>query len=193
MHFLLHLSLCILTLVPFSYQCTTDYDCNLNGICNTETNCCQCDSGWTASDCGALDILPAKKSNGYNRTSENISSWGSSIFRDPKDPNLYHAFVAEFSHNCGLPLWSPYSRIIRAESHTGPEGPYQFADLVVDVFSHNPTVIWSPADQLYLLYYIGCPYQPSDICTAVNFTCGPGDDHQGESGISVQSSKDLLY
>lgn len=121
-----------------------------------------------------------------------ISSWGSKIIQDPHDKNLYHAFIAEFDNHCGLDYWSPYSRIIRAESRSGLDGPYTFKQQVVEHFAHNPTVVYSPADQLYLMYYIGC-LQPNvnETCTSPQFTCGPGNYVNGESGISVQKSKDL--
>lgn len=100
--------------------------------------------------------------------------------------------MAEFDNHCDLDYWSPYSRIIRAESRSGPDGPYTFKQQVVEHFAHNPTVVYSPANQLYLLYYIGCP-QPNvnDTCTSPQFTCGPGNYINGESGISVMQSNDL--
>jgi hypothetical protein len=100
-------------------------------------------------------------------------------------------FLAEFADGCGLDYWSPFSKIIRAQSYTGPEGPYEFVDEVVGIFAHNPTVIYSPADKLYLLYYIGCPFSPSETCSPPSFSCGPGNDLNAESGISVASSPDL--
>lgn len=186
-------------LLAQSLGCQTDEDCSLNGVCDTSAGSdrnssspsCICDPGWRGSDCNVLDIRPAKRDAGYNRTAEGISSWGSSIVHDKHDDGLFHLFLAEFENACGLEYWSPYSRIIRAESRTGPEGPYESRDEVVGTFSHNPTVVWSEADQEYLLYYIGCPQVVSDTCTSPNFTCGPGNYLNGESGISVASSVDL--
>ena len=174
-----------------TFACKIDEDCSLNGICSQYSSTCTCDLGWRGDDCGEVDIYPAKRNSGYNRTSEGISSWGSKIVQDPYDKNLYHAFLAEFDNHCGLDYWAPYSRIIRAESRTGPDGPYAFAEEVVGHFAHNPTVVYSPADKLYLLYYIGCPQQVNETCTDPSFTCGPGNHHNGESGISVLSSPDL--
>lgn len=74
---------------------------------------------------------------------------------------------------------------------TGPAGPYTFAQEVIGAFAHNPTVVYSPADKKYLLYYIGCPQSPPDTCTSPSFTCGPGNFINGESGVSIQSSPDL--
>lgn len=174
-----------------SQRCVTDEDCSLNGICLRRCGKCVCDPGWKSADCGVLDTGPAKRSGGYNRTGEGISSWCNQIVHDPHDPSLYHLFLSEFADHCGLDYWSPYSRIIRAESRSGPEGPYTFAAEVVSSFAHNPTLVYSKADNLYLLYYIGCPQTPADVCTGHKFSCGPGNSNNGESGISVQSSPDL--
>jgi hypothetical protein len=179
------------TSIVSAKQCSTGEDCRLNGVCiGTQ---CVCDTGWKGSNCGELDLRPADRNSGYNRTAEGISSWGSKIIHDPKEPNLFHLFLAEFTDGCGLDYWSPYSRIIRAESISGPAGPYVFATEVVGTFSHNPTVVFSKSDNEYLLYYIGCPYEPNmATCTPPQFSCGPGNFLNGESGISLQSSPDLI-
>jgi hypothetical protein len=70
-------------------------------------------------------------------------------------------------------------------------GPYAFAAKVRGTFAHNPTVVWSAADDEYLLYYIGCPTEVEAKCTTKHFSCGPGNNNNGESGISVMSSPDL--
>lgn len=174
-------------------SCTKDEDCSLNGIC-TPQGLCKCDKGWLDIDCGVLDVRPAKSNSGYNLTAQGTSSWGSKIVRDPKDHKLYHLFAAEFMHGCGLDYWAPYSRIIRAESRHGPAGPYSFAAEIQGSFSHNPTVIYSPADRQWLMYYIGCQQQVvTDKCTFKPFTCGAGNTNNGESGLSVMSSWDLRH
>lgn len=173
-------------------KCSNDEDCSLNGICRESTKTCQCDPGWRSADCGELDLLPADRDYGYNQTAFGVSTWGSKIIHDPEYPKRFHLFLSEFANNCGLDYWSPYSRIIHVESYNGPTGPYTFVNEIVETFSHNPTVFYSPADELYLMYHIGCPYTPLDTCTASNFTCGPGNSLNGESGISVQSSPNLI-
>ncbi|EED14225.1 conserved hypothetical protein [Talaromyces stipitatus ATCC 10500] len=162
-----------------SIACTTDDDCNLNG--------------WTASDCGQLDLRPATRYTGYNRTAEGISSWGAKIIHDPFDSKTFHLFMAEFVNGCGLNYWSPYSRVIRSTSSTGPEGPYHFDGEVVGTFAHNPTVVYSEADQLYILIHIGCPVTvvPEGCSSTAPFSCGPGNTYAGDSGISAWSSTDL--
>ena len=109
---------------------------------------------------------PATRGAGYDRTSDGTSSWGGRIVPDPVDGNLYHLFAAEFTGKCGLDYWSPMSRIIRAESRTGPAGPYAFAAEVVGTFAHNPTVVADPTRQQWLMYHIGCPVAQPSSCAA---------------------------
>jgi len=169
--------------------CTTDEGCNLNGICIHGS--CACDPGWRSQDCGALDLVPAPLRNGYNKTATGTSSWGSKIIHRTRESKIFDLFLAELTQGCGLDHWSPYSRIIHATSTTGPIGPYEFANEVVDTFAHNPTVVYSHADEKYLMYYIGCPQKVSETCKTPNFTCGPGNTINGESGIAIMSSPDL--
>ncbi|KID70281.1 uncharacterized protein G6M90_00g085080 [Metarhizium brunneum] len=171
-------------------KCTDDEDCSLNGVCGRDT-ACRCDDGWIGDDCGILDVRPAKLDNGYNQTAKGTSSWCNSIVKDPLERNLHHLFVSEFSHGCGLDYWAPYSRIIRAESRSGPAGPYEFAAQVQGTFAHNPTVVYSPADREWLMYHIGCPTDVADTCQSKHFSCGAGNTNNGESGIAVMSSRDL--
>lgn len=143
--------------------CTTDDDCSLNGIC--QRGSCICDPGWTAPDYGQLDLRPATRFTGYNRTTEGISSWRAKIIHGPFDSKKFHLFMAEFVYGCGLSYWTPYSRIIRSTSSTGPERPYQFDAEVVGTFAHNPTVVYSEMDKLYILIYIGCPITVPNGCS----------------------------
>ena len=169
--------------------CTSDEACSLNGVC--AENQCVCDPGWRGDECGQLDLQPAARVSGYNITGEGTSTWGARIVHDPVDRQLYHLFAAEFTVGCGLEYWYPFSRIIRAESTHGPTGPYKFAAEVAGTFAHNPQVVYSAAEKLWLLYHIGCPYPQPTYCHAINLTCGFGNTEAGESGISVLSSPDL--
>jgi len=173
------------------YSCATDEDCSLLGVCLSAS--CVCDSGWRGADCGELALAPATRHAGYNRTGESppTSSWGGRVIADPVDPALHHLFAAEFTGSCGLDFWSPYSRIIRAESRAGPEGPFTFAAEVAPTFAHNPQVAYSAAEGLYLMYHIGCAFPQPAGCTPTALTCAPGNDENGESGISLRVSRDL--
>jgi hypothetical protein len=183
--------LVVLLLVPYaSSACFVDEDCSLNGLCVGKA--CQCDAGWVGADCGVLDLQPAVLGCGYNRTSNGTSSWGGTVVRDAVDSSLWHLIVCEFTHDCGLDYWAPFSRIVRAESRVGPAGPFAFAAEVVPMYATNPTVTFSEAAGLFLLYHIGCPYpQPPPTCSSPDFACGSGDAINGESGVSLHTSPDL--
>ncbi|CRG88688.1 Reelin [Talaromyces islandicus] len=194
---LMHFRNFFLLPLGLALACSSDEDCSLNGVCdNTHTNntkTCLCDPGWIGSDCGVLDLRPATKNTGYNRTAEGISSWGATILRDPShQPDVFHLIHAQFAFGCDLDYWTPYSVIAHSISTTGPEGPYHFRAQLVDTFAHNPTVIYSAADAAYVLVHIGCPVNVSTTsCETVQFSCGTGNTNNGESGISAWTSRDL--
>lgn len=194
---LLHHPLTLLVLAFLSplptLSCTTDLNCSLNGLCVSSN--CVCDPGWIGSTCGILDLRPATRGTGYNHTilpsnapgiynptsNAGNSSWCGSIVHDASNPKLFHMFASQFTHGCGLSDWKPFSSIIRAESVSGPAGPYVWAEEVVRTWAHNPVVTYSPAEQLYLLYYIGSPMTVPGACKATKI----GDN------ITISTSTDL--
>jgi hypothetical protein len=48
-------------------------------------------------------------------------------------------FAAQFANSCPLGQWGSTSMIVRAES-SSPIGPFEYKEIVVPVFSHNPTI-----------------------------------------------------
>ncbi|KAI0908280.1 hypothetical protein F4823DRAFT_498648 [Ustulina deusta] len=176
-----------------SRGCSTDEDCSLNGICSQAKQTCICDAGWRTEDCGELDLYPAVRWSGYNHTNATgpdfykegagNSSWGGHIIQDPSDKKLFHLITSQIAHGCGLAGWRPFSTIIRAESKTGPRGPYTFAQTLFGTFHHNPTTIYSPADGKYLLYCIGRDIDTPNACESQKFN----------NTISVSSSTDLKH
>lgn len=156
-------------------SCATDLDCSLNGICDESKTKCVCDPGWTSSNCGTLDLRPATRGTGYNYTTvtnpgdystKGNSSWGGHVIQDRDDPTLFHLVISQFDKGCGLSAWRPFSYVIRAESRTGPRGPYKFAQRISDSFRHNPTTFWSPADEKYLMYSIGISWDLPSKCSS---------------------------
>ena len=185
----------LLTCLPTShaeqYHCRTDDECSLNGLCDPATALCACDPAWTGPDCGVLDRAPATRGSGYNLTANGTSSWGGKPIRDPAT-GQWLLFAAEFTGGCGLDYWSPMSRVIRAVSTSGkPAGPYVFDREVVGTFAHNPTVVWSGADGVWLLYHIGCKYAQPATCQYGGIACDDANNENGESSISLWQSKDL--
>lgn len=180
--------------------CETDEDCSLNGVCvkrctpksEASAKVCRCDPGWIGEDCGRLDLAPATQHSGYNYTYTppgeddfNIwpnASWGGTIHQDRENASVFHLFTVQFTHGCGLRGWRPHSYVIRAESHIGPQGPYHYADTVSQNFRHNPDVVYSPADDNYLMYTIGVDFDKEfDRCESYSYTRWPNN-------ISVSSA-----
>lgn len=79
------------TLVAATSSCSTNSECQYNGVCQAQT--CSCDPGWKGSTCGELDLLPSSfEGTGAYGFSPNVSSWGGA----PLLVNgTYHLYVAE--------------------------------------------------------------------------------------------------
>ncbi|KAI1335886.1 hypothetical protein F5Y15DRAFT_219570 [Xylariaceae sp. FL0016] len=189
--YILAAGLSVFVLAPISALCcTTDEDCSLNGICSTQ-GICACDPGWISADCGKLDLQPVARGTGYNHTNVTLpdyysteggnSSWGGTIVQDRADAKLFHLVVSQFSHGCGLAGWRPFSTVIRAESRSGPAGPYVYAQELLGTFRHNPGVVWSPADAKYLLHTIGAETQAPTTCQS----------YKWPNNISVSTAPDI--
>lgn len=163
-------------------SCVRDDDCSLNGLCLPGTNrnvtsTCYCDPGWFGDDCGRLDLAPATRYTGFNNTNytssdhysnRGNSSWGGQIVQDQEDPKLFHLIYDQFAHGCGLSGWRPTSFIARAESTSGPQGPYVWKQNVTGSFRHNAYVYWSPSDEKYLLWSIGVDVPDPKQCGGIN-------------------------
>ena len=173
------------------YKCATDDDCSLNGLCSprhlhlpvrpsldrprlrhTGPRACQ----------PQLRIQP--------QPPKEPAPGEASRWRDPASGG-WVLFAAEITGGCGLDYWSPMSRVVRAVSGGGPAGPYVFDKEVVGTFAHNPTVVWSEADKLWLLYHIGCKFPQPTSCQYGGITCDDANNENGESSISLWSSSDL--
>ncbi len=181
----------LIAFVVITQGCRSDEDCSLNGACSERDGECICDPGWTSEDCGKLDLLPATRYTGYNHTNLTLpdyystlggnSSWGGQIIQDRQDKRIFHLVVSQFAYGCGLSAWRPFSKVIRAESRTGPAGPYHYAQEILGTFRHNPATVWSPADEKYLLYIIGIETEPPETCKSYKWA----------NNISVTSAPDI--
>ncbi|KAJ4361342.1 hypothetical protein N0V95_001955 [Ascochyta clinopodiicola] len=109
------------------------------------------------------------------------SSWGGQVVQDQDDPKLFHLIYDQFAHGCGLSGWRPTSFIARAESTSGPQGPYVWKQNVTSSFRHNAYVYWSPADKKYLLWSIGVDIPDPKQCGGINKAQWPNN-------ISVSSA-----
>ncbi|KAF2853906.1 hypothetical protein T440DRAFT_293199 [Plenodomus tracheiphilus IPT5] len=181
------------TLLPpiLAQPCSADDDCSLNGLCTSHH--CICDPGWTGPDCGRLDLSPATRGTGYNHTTytspthykpNGNSSWGGQIIQDRTNPTLFHLLVDQFAHGCGLSAWRPTSFVARAESHSGPQGPYHWAQNITSSFRHNTYVHWNPSSSTYLLWTIGVDIPTPQTCKSIPKSSWPNN-------ISVSSAPDI--
>ena len=135
-------------------SCKTEFDCNHNGVCNTTTNTCVCDPGWSGNAvCSQLALLPVPPSRrnytggpaplgeifpGPNGGGLSVSSWGGSVMRGAN--GKYHLLVAEMEHHCGLVTWQ-HNSAIRHATADSVDGAYTPQELVMGIFSHNPSCL----------------------------------------------------
>ena len=143
--------------VAVAAGCATDFDCQLNGACSAGV--CSCRAGWTGSDCGQFDFLPAPTTHAFWRPTS--ASWGGSIIQEGAQ---WYMFLAFMEGNCGLNSWQPNSAIYRAVSTGGPAGPYVNETKLLSWFSHNPTVSVQP-DGTTLVWHIGCGNEQGTFVT----------------------------
>jgi hypothetical protein len=80
-------------LLPLALACESDFDCQLNGACNVGV--CSCRPGWTGSDCGQFDFLPAPTTHAFWRPTS--ASWGGSIV---EEGGAWYMFLAFMEGNC---------------------------------------------------------------------------------------------
>ncbi len=119
-------------------SCSSDSDCNLNGVC--VTGACVCDRGWSGPSCGQLDLLPVE-ARSPAATSGQIwppqglqqSAWGGNVVAGADGG--FELVVSDLG-TCGLEAWQTNSRIVSAKSKS-LTGPFVFDSEVMGAFAHN--------------------------------------------------------
>eukprot|EP01061_Rhynchopus_euleeides_P015551 TRINITY_DN2650_c0_g1_i1.p1 TRINITY_DN2650_c0_g1~~TRINITY_DN2650_c0_g1_i1.p1 ORF type:complete len:474 (+),score=194.63 TRINITY_DN2650_c0_g1_i1:320-1741(+) len=137
------------------YPCKSDANCQFNGECNTATGQCSCEVGWGGPRCQELQLLPAVKGAGYNKSAEHISSWGGTVLMDKKNTNndtKYHMYIAEMEEHCGLNSWVVNSVLTHAQSTKGADGPYEKKAVLSGAFSHEPNAMMGPNGEFAMFY-----------------------------------------
>eukprot|EP00039_Didymoeca_costata_P015408 m.261565 g.261565 ORF g.261565 m.261565 type:complete len:398 (+) comp16218_c0_seq1:46-1239(+) len=166
MLFLLLLVQCYTALVLASSPCSTDWDCSLNGEC--QSGRCVCDPAWNdGANCSKLQFqdvgkptTPQCNAPGCafhgNSTVNTSTTWGGSVIKG--HDGKFHMYAAEMVNNCGLGDWLSNSQVAHAVSDT-PLGPFTRSDTAVHVWSHNPEVALTTTKEnnepLYLLFGMG--------------------------------------
>eukprot|EP00035_Acanthoeca_spectabilis_P012030 m.212904 g.212904 ORF g.212904 m.212904 type:complete len:440 (+) comp15507_c0_seq2:412-1731(+) len=131
--------------------CTDDWDCSLNGKCDSARRHCICHSPWTGAHCSQFIIAPSPPGGaGIYGVSPNVSSWGGSVIQ--WSDGKFHLFVAEMADGCGMVEWDTNSFVRHAVSDT-INGTYVKQDIAAVYWAHNPQVIEFEGD-LYL-FHIG--------------------------------------
>ena len=149
----------------------------------------------------------------------NITTWGGGILTEtierPTDSKiagnstststLYHLYVSRMTNDCPLQFFKSNSRIDHAVSDS-ITGPYEFFDVAVPVFSHNPAPIelWSREEKTtsktddevdsndepswkYALFHIGNGIPPTDG----EKDCRDGYGYGGSSSSSSGTFHDM--
>lgn len=150
-----------LAVLGATQACETDEDCSLNDVCSRKPTkslaskprpgACKCDPGWFGDDCGRLDLAPATPINVITTPTPWIPfTLGHTEIRPGEDRSYRIRTTANCSISSprnspmGVGWRRPSSYIMRAESRTGPQRPYHYADAVTESFRHNPSVIGAP-------------------------------------------------
>jgi hypothetical protein len=144
--------------------CTTDEDCNLNGLCQASS--CTCDAGWTGFSCGLLDVLPLQVgASGMNELDQHppSSSWGGSVVYAAED-GLYHMFFSEILGHCPMANWQTNSACFHSTS-TSALGPFSNKTQVIAAWCHNAIVrqAQDANGPLFMMWHIGTGQQPSKV------------------------------
>jgi len=156
------ISIAAMPTMALASLCSTSSDCSLNGDCFSGV--CQCDPGWVGSVCSTLDLELPDISESYVAPG-GTSAWGMSVVQDKKT-NMYHGYISEFKNKCKLGAWTTNSFVNHVVA-ASPEGPWEQKGQVIGVWSHNPKLAYSPADETWLIYHIGdgnTTYGPVQNC-----------------------------
>ena len=141
--------------------CTTDHDCQLNGVCDAGSAVCQCDAAWGGASCGTLNVGIGS----YAYAPPNTTAWGGGPPVYDATKQQYVLYVTEMSNHCGLSVWQRQSHVAKAVAAT-PHGPYTHEKIVIPTQAHNPCYVQDPPTGTHLIFHIGGgdnPPSPSNV------------------------------
>eukprot|EP01052_Picozoa_sp_SAG31_P061483 SAG31_NODE_20555_length_571_cov_0.864407_1_plen_133_part_10 len=116
-----------LTLLRRAAGTKCEFDCSLNGKCDTPSGQCMCGAGWTGPRCSTLRLQPAERNSGLHSVDDGrpTSSWGGVVNKLPGGPSTGWGMVAaEMVNHCGIDSWTRNSRIVFAVSNE-PGGKFR--------------------------------------------------------------------
>lgn len=162
--------------------CQSSSDCSLNGDCDKQ-GMCRCDPGWSGSTCAVLNLAAVDISESYIAPG-GTSSWGMSLAFDEAS-SKWHGFVSEFANKCKLSSWTTNSYVNHVVADA-PEGPWEQGGHAISEWSHNPKVVFSEFDNIWLLYHIGSgqPHGQLKNCSGDTTLQGSDGSRPGLGGTS---------
>lgn len=143
-----HIPLGVLLVAVSASACTTNSDCQLNGLCTDSK--CVCDDEWHGDNCGLLSVGLGTVAYGP----PNTSAWGGGPPVYDPAKKKWVLYVTEMANHCGLSVWQHQSQIVRAVS-SQPSGPYVHEKVVVPTQAHNPYYVQDPVTRTHLIFHIG--------------------------------------
>jgi hypothetical protein len=172
-------------------ECLDDLDCSLNGICDmTQEAVCICDKPWSGNHCQFLQSQPVSFPQGYGMEPNLTSTWGGGILHE-EDDDSYHLYVSRMTNDCRLEHWMTNSRIDHAVSHSGPTGPYQFRDIAIKTWSHNPVPLQLP-DGTYAIVHIGAGTGGPDGGVNCSSALSSDEDYRWEGNTNTAATSRKL-
>jgi len=127
----------------------------------------------------ALNLLNASSS---------LTTWGGSVVRDPTT-GMYHMYASAMAgEDCGLDAWESNSMVLHAVS-TGPTGPYSLSGVAVPVYAHNPQVVYSAKEKVYLLFVLGYKNDSAARECVAGSPIGPASYPEWITKVSLHRSR----
>jgi hypothetical protein len=158
----------ILLSATVATACTSNFDCALNGVCQTN-NTCACEAAWETTagakfGCSTLSLLPASQGTGLHSIDDgrNTSSWGGSVLQD-EIGGIWHMFASELTAHCGINSWTYNSRVIHATS-SSPMGSFQRQEEFAGVFSHEPIAVRDPTTREWAVFFTSDSPSGRPVC-----------------------------
>eukprot|EP00039_Didymoeca_costata_P016025 m.279947 g.279947 ORF g.279947 m.279947 type:complete len:381 (-) comp16323_c11_seq86:228-1370(-) len=160
--------LCVSCLVSLATSsCTTDDDCQLNGICSANT--CKCDDAWHGDQCELLTLQPGE----YSYAPADATSWGGGPPVYDTERKKWVFYVTEIANHCGLSEWQHMSTVVEALGDA-PAGPFTRNRLVVPTQAHNPYYVYDNSSGTHLIFHIGGGDNPPSKTNPFKTNCSGG-------------------